>query len=225
MYVLLISFSDFPPNNYETTMGQLWDDRRIFADEHVCQELQDDEILTPPVKLRLLLVNFPEDPLQSHEFLVACGENRLDEVEHLLLRPQDPNVVDGEGKGALHIAASNGQLAVVSMCENNWKHVSRQDMLNCDLLQNWQVCSMLATTTGSQGQFKLDNWQCLDDASKVLSLCFLAYFSLSWRWFGHPSYVWMDTIDTMCMLLSTRQILSSKLVVSAFCSFSPFNQP
>ena len=115
--------------NYGRTMGQLWDDRRIFADEHVCQELQDDEILTPPVKLRLLLVNFPEDPLQSHEFLVACGENRLDEVEHLLLRPQDPNVVDGEGKGALHIAASNGQLAVVSMCENMIKHVSRQDML------------------------------------------------------------------------------------------------
>ena len=72
------------------------------------REVPDEEILDPPLDLRL--VRIPFDGGDTQALLKASKEGRLAEVETRLKKLQDPNVADMSGKTALYLAAWNGHL-------------------------------------------------------------------------------------------------------------------
>ena len=54
-------------------------------------EMQDDEILVPPLELSLVKKNFwPFDEPEKEMFFEACREGRLEEVETSLQKPLIP---------------------------------------------------------------------------------------------------------------------------------------
>ena len=89
--------------------------RLLRAGEHL--ELSDDVVIVPPLVLKMVRLAFlPADEERDEEFLEACAEGHLEEVERRLHQPQDPNTADAaalEKYAALHVAASNGHLDVV----------------------------------------------------------------------------------------------------------------
>ena len=68
-------------------------------------ELREDEIITPPLELQLVLMNhLPADPVRDTKFLTSCIEGNVEEVERNLQNMQDPNVdLDDDGDGARFI--------------------------------------------------------------------------------------------------------------------------
>ena len=80
-------------------------------------EMQDDEVLVPPLDLNLVRMPFlPFDEAETDAFIEACEDGRLGEVEAKLQQLQDPN--DPEAAvwwTALHAAAGNGHLEVVRL--------------------------------------------------------------------------------------------------------------
>ncbi|CAK9038315.1 unnamed protein product [Durusdinium trenchii] len=77
-------------------------------------EVDDDAVLAPPMVLKMVKLTFlPPHQKRDEEFLVACKEGRLQEVETRLHQPQDPNCADAQGFTALHFAAANGMSDVV----------------------------------------------------------------------------------------------------------------
>ena len=79
-------------------------------------EMQDDEMLVPPLDLTLVQMNFcPSDKVEEDAFIDACRENRLEEVERRLKKPQDPNITMPGGWTAMHLAASNGRSDVLRL--------------------------------------------------------------------------------------------------------------
>ena len=80
-------------------------------------EMQDDEVLVPPLDLNLVRMTFlPFDEAETESFLEACGAGRLEEVEARLKKLQDPNATDtAVWWTALHTAAENGHLQVVRL--------------------------------------------------------------------------------------------------------------
>eukprot|EP00435_Cladocopium_sp_Y103_P072762 s30_g41.t1 len=80
------------------------------------RELSEEDLLISPLELQLVIVNlWPPEPWYDQRFLLVCQKNRLDEVELLLHRPQDPETRDAEGKAALHFAAEEGHLQCVEL--------------------------------------------------------------------------------------------------------------
>ena len=74
-------------------------------------EIPDDEILVPPLDLKLVRLNLcPFDKADTEALVEASKEGRLEEVETRLKKPQDPNAVNKEGRTALHFAAENNYL-------------------------------------------------------------------------------------------------------------------
>ena len=64
-----------------------------FLREGAPDELQDDENITPPMDLQLMLMNhLPPDEDRDRHFLESCREGRVGEVEQSLKRFQDPDV-------------------------------------------------------------------------------------------------------------------------------------
>ena len=79
-------------------------------------EMPDDEILVPPLDLKLIRMNLcPFDEADTEALVEASKEGRLEEVEMRLKKPQDPNAVNMDGCTALHPAAESGHLEVVRL--------------------------------------------------------------------------------------------------------------
>ena len=79
-------------------------------------EMPDDEILVPPLDLRLLKMNLClSDEAEDERFREACRDGRLEEVETRLKKLQDPNVATTEGRSALLLAAERFHLEVVRL--------------------------------------------------------------------------------------------------------------
>ena len=58
------------------------------------QEMEDDESITPPVDLQLILMNhMPPDEERDARFIESCKAGRVDEVEQSLKALQNPNVM------------------------------------------------------------------------------------------------------------------------------------
>ncbi|CAK9064562.1 unnamed protein product [Durusdinium trenchii] len=67
--------------------------RLLRAGEHL--ELSDDVVIVPPLVLKMVRLAFlPADEERDEEFLEACAEGHLEEVERRLHQPQDPNTAD-----------------------------------------------------------------------------------------------------------------------------------
>ena len=78
-------------------------------------EIPDDEILVPPVDLKLVRLNLcPFDRADAEALVEASKEGRLEEVETRLKKPQDPNAANTDGLTCLHFAAWYGHLDCVS---------------------------------------------------------------------------------------------------------------
>ena len=79
-------------------------------------EMQDDEILVPPLDLKLLRLNLcPFDKGDTQALLEASKEGRLEEVETRLKKLQDPNAANMKGRTALTFAAKHGHLECVRL--------------------------------------------------------------------------------------------------------------
>ena len=83
-------------------------------------EMQDDEILVPPLDLKLVKIDFCRcEEAEIQMFIDACKEGRLEEVERRLKKPQDPDATVGRlmerGWTSLYITALNGQSEVVRL--------------------------------------------------------------------------------------------------------------
>ena len=86
--------------------------QRLFSGE----ELQDDMPMPSTGVAQLVLLNFAEpDQRMEEELLLQCKESRLEEVEMLLQRPQDPNGRALADITPIHNASSNGNLEVVQL--------------------------------------------------------------------------------------------------------------
>ena len=78
-------------------------------------EMEDEESITPPLDLQLILMNhLPPDEERDASFVQSCKEGRVDEVAENLKAPQNPNVVC-DGGTALMRAASYGREEVVRL--------------------------------------------------------------------------------------------------------------
>ena len=88
---------------------------RLLTDSAV--EIPDDEILVPPLDLKLVRLNLcPFDKADTEALLRASREGRLEEVETRLKKPQDPNATTITiGLTSLHFAAGNGHLECVRL--------------------------------------------------------------------------------------------------------------
>ena len=88
--------------------------RQRLLNQDTGELLQDDMILSPRMNIQLVKLEFlPSDGRREEEFMNACAEGLLDEVERILQGPQDPNL---SGDNApLHLAAKHGHLEVVGL--------------------------------------------------------------------------------------------------------------
>ena len=83
--------------------------QRLLCDK----ELMDESILQPPSHLQLVLLDFREASEHMDAFfLSACAGNRLNLVESMLSKPQNPNTTDREGSTGLHWAVREGHMAI-----------------------------------------------------------------------------------------------------------------
>ena len=79
-------------------------------------EIPDDEILVPPLDLKLVRLNLcPFDKADTEALVEASKEGRLEEVETRLKKPQDPNAVNTDGCTALQWACLGGHTEVVCL--------------------------------------------------------------------------------------------------------------
>ena len=79
------------------------------------QEMEDDESITPPVDLQLILMNhMPPDEERDARFIESCKAGRVDEVEQSLKALQNPNAVSDRDP-ALARAAKKGLQEVVRL--------------------------------------------------------------------------------------------------------------
>ena len=97
--------------------------RQRLLNQDTGELLQDDMILSPPMNIQLVKLEFlPSDDGREEEFMDACEEGLLDEVERILQGPQDPNdpnvlfecPLDGVCM-PLDMAADKGHLEVVRL--------------------------------------------------------------------------------------------------------------
>ncbi|CAK9072986.1 unnamed protein product [Durusdinium trenchii] len=79
--------------------------RLLHVDSSV--EIKDEDALMLPLELKLVMLALcPPDPEEDAQFILACEEGHLEEVEQSLQRPQDPDTTD-MGWTGLHLAALN----------------------------------------------------------------------------------------------------------------------
>ena len=89
-------------------------------------EMEDEESITPPLDLQLILMNhLPPDEERDRSFLESCEEGRVDEVVENLKAPHNPYVVSGSDS-ALKWAATNGREEVARLlleagADTEWK--------------------------------------------------------------------------------------------------------
>ena len=80
------------------------------------EEIPDDEILVPPLDLKLVRLSLcPFDRADAEALVEASKEGRLEEVETRLKKPQDPSASNAIGQTALHFAAESGHLECVRL--------------------------------------------------------------------------------------------------------------
>ena len=78
-------------------------------------EMEDEESITQPLDLQLILMNhLPPDEERDASFVESCGDGRVHEVVENLKAPQNPNVVC-DGEAPLTRAATNGQEEIVHL--------------------------------------------------------------------------------------------------------------
>ena len=86
---------------------------RLFNDT---SEMQDDEMLLPPLDLKLVTMSFcPSSKAENQAFIEACSAEQLEEVEMRLKKLQDPNTTGRAFRTALHQTARQGHLRVVRL--------------------------------------------------------------------------------------------------------------
>ena len=79
-------------------------------------EMQDDEILVPPIDLKLVKMTLSSDETENEKFVQACSTGNLEEVEFRLKKLQDPNAAMTMQKWTgLHFTAANGQVEVARL--------------------------------------------------------------------------------------------------------------
>ena len=89
-------------------------------------EMEDEESITSPLDLQLILMNHvPPDEERDASFVESCAWGGVDEVVENLKAPQNPNVVSNLGT-ALTWAATNGQEEVARLlleagADTEWK--------------------------------------------------------------------------------------------------------
>ena len=89
-------------------------------------EMEDEESITQPLDLQLILMNhLPPDEERDASFVESCGDGRVHEVVENLKAPQNPNVVFVVAP-ALTRAAAHGQQEVVRLlleagAETEWR--------------------------------------------------------------------------------------------------------
>ena len=78
-------------------------------------EMEDEESITLPLDLQLLLMNhLPPDVERDASFIERCGDGKVHEVVENLKAPQNPNVVTDDAT-ALMWAAANGREEVARL--------------------------------------------------------------------------------------------------------------
>ena len=78
-------------------------------------EMEDEESITQPLDLQLILMNhLPPDEERDASFVESCGDGRVHEVVENLKAPQNPNVVC-DGEAPLTRAVTNGQEEIVRL--------------------------------------------------------------------------------------------------------------
>ena len=83
--------------------------------EGVSMEMEDEESITLPLDLQLILMNhLPPDEERDASFIESCGDGRVHEVVENLKAPQNPNVVTDDAT-ALMWAAANGREEVARL--------------------------------------------------------------------------------------------------------------
>lgn len=94
-------------------IGQSRFRQRLFHDG---SQVNDHEILTPPMDLQLVILDIRTSAQQEdHRLIDACWGNHWEELESLLQGPQDPNTCRDEGEAALYIAANEGHVECVNL--------------------------------------------------------------------------------------------------------------
>ena len=83
-------------------------------------EMQDDEILVPPIDLKLVKMTLlSSDETENEKFVQACSTGNLEEVEFRLKKLQDPNAAimteSAQERTALHFTAEYGQVEVARL--------------------------------------------------------------------------------------------------------------
>ena len=87
--------------------------QRLFTGEI---ELQDNMPLPSVPSVQLVTLNFAEPDLGMEEELFRqCQENKLEEIEMLLRKPQDPDRKPSDDMAPIHVAADRGHLEVVKL--------------------------------------------------------------------------------------------------------------
>lgn len=77
-------------------------------EEHAQQTNQSAQVLTPPLKVLLVVLTLLQEEQLGIKLIAACGANRWYQVEELLQKPLSPDSGDGTPQMALHLAALNG---------------------------------------------------------------------------------------------------------------------
>ena len=96
-------------------IGQSRFRQRLFHDG---SQVNDHEILTPPMDLQLVILDILTSDQQDdtpRRLIDACWRNHWEELESLLQAPQDPNTCRDDGEAALYIAANEGHVECVKL--------------------------------------------------------------------------------------------------------------
>ena len=105
------------------------------------QILPDEAILDAPCRLQLVLLGFAETSADHVEMLhEAVRFNDTRQIEDILQRPQDPDLVSWTGGAALHVAALIGnEVAALQLLEAGANHLLCSRPMWATW--KWHVCS------------------------------------------------------------------------------------
>ena len=89
--------------------------QRLLLDNGL-SEIGDDEVLTAPVNIQLVVLDFfLADVREDRQMVLAAKTNDLVLLEQMLQRPRNPNGVDDHGNTPLHLAADTGHIEAVRL--------------------------------------------------------------------------------------------------------------
>ena len=85
----------------------------MLSEDH--SELSEDACVIPS-DVQVVILDFVQaEDREVQKLLDACRWNQLDQVDELLRKPLDPDVVDNEGQTTLHLAAQSGHVHCLAL--------------------------------------------------------------------------------------------------------------